>query len=118
MVKESNRVKAYRPRAAHKDGCLCSVCKSKRSKLEIPEVVAEPVVIAPPPPPVEVRLGTLNTKDLFVLNGLRYRVGEKTSELCVCAQLVWRSNGPNPGDQTWGLVKIVSLGFDKMVKPV
>lgn len=119
MVKESEQKKAYHPRAAHKEGCLCGVCKSKRVKLAIvePEVVAEPEIIVPPPP-AKVRLGTLNTRDLFELNGQRYRVGEVTGELSVCALLIFRNNGPDPADQSWALVKTVSMGKATMVQPV
>jgi len=107
---------AGKTRVPHKEGCLCVVCKAKRAKLVA--TVLAPVAPPPPPIPTEVSLGTLNTKDLFVLNGLRYRVGEKTPECLVCNQLTFRSNGPSPAEQCWLVVKTVSLGFSTIVKPI
>lgn len=95
-------------RAPHKEGCMCAVCVKKRAKLESPILVK----------PTAVRLDTLNTRELFELNGKRYRVGEKTPECVVCNQLSWLDNGPLPTDKMWRVVQTVSLGTSTVVKPI
>ena len=75
-------------RAPHKAGCMCVVCKAKRAKLEIPEVLAEPEIVAPPPlpPPLpaRVRLDSLCMAAKFLFGGQKHRVGDKLEGLVVC----------------------------------
>ena len=99
MVKDSERKKAYQPRAPHKEGCMCAVCKAKRNKgishQIIPEVVAPPIeleIVAPPPPPpppppTEVRLDSLPVGTKFLLGGQECRAGEKVDGVVVCYNL-------------------------------
>ena len=126
MVKASERVKAYHPRAPHKEGCMCAPCKTKR---EVGEVIAQPtgeaapslvtrIVNVIPPEKDPVMLGSLKTKDLFKLDGLRHRVGEITPEVIVCHQLSWVANGPAPSDNYWRVLKSKSLGTSTMVIPI
>ena len=75
---------AGRTRAAHKDGCMCAVCKGIRAKMEAP---VEPEIIAPPPPPTEVRLDSVPSAAKFELGGKEYRVGEKFEGMVVCYNL-------------------------------
>jgi len=80
MVKESERKKAYHPRAPHKEGCLCGPCKAKRGVGE---------EISPPPDePVlttitEVRLDSLPSKAKFMLNGQAHMVKEHVEGMVV-----------------------------------
>jgi len=119
MVKQEERTRAYHPRAPHKPECMCAPCKTKRGVGEVlppeAEVIAAP---APPPPPAMVNIGSLRTKRQFEYNGQRYRVGEMSGEVAVCAQLVFRNNGPDPADQYWGVQKTVSLGYATLVQPL
>ena len=117
MIKESERKRAYRPRAAHKEGCLCAPCKQKRGvgKVNLPlelETISQEI---PSTPPAEIALGSLGTKALFEYNGLRYRVGETTPEVTICQQLTWLDNGP---DSFWQVKKVISFGLAIMVKPI
>lgn len=112
-MKESERKRPYRPRAPHKEDCNCPPCVAKRGK--------PPVVSNHPEQPKavsQVQLGTLVTRALFELKGQRYRVGEVTGELSVCALLFFRNNGPDPADQYWAVLKTVSLGKATMVMPI
>lgn len=116
-MKESERKRPYRPRAPHKEGCQCSGCKVKRG--EGKKASAPPEVKTEQPKAVsQVQLGTLVTRALFELKGQRYRVGEVTGELSVCALLFFRNNGPDPADQYWAVLKTVSLGKATMVMPI
>ena len=90
MVKESERRKDYRPRAPHKEGCMCAMCKSKRGAGEgLVPPPAEPEIIAPPPlPPTEVRLDSLPITAKFELGGQKYQVGERVESMAVICNLV------------------------------
>jgi len=95
MVKKSERVKAYHPRVPHKEGCMCAVCGSKRLKLEAlvePEVVIEPEIVAPPPPPTEVRLDSLPIPDKFMLGGQEHLVRERVEDMVLICNLVTSEN--------------------------
>lgn len=94
MVKESKRKKAYHPRASHKEGCMCAVCKAKRVKQEVPaliepeisEVLVKPEILIPPPP-TEVRLDSLLNATKFMLGGQEHLVKEKVEGMVVCYNL-------------------------------
>lgn len=81
------------PRAPHKEGCICVVCKAKRAKLEAPpesEMAVEPEIIIaspPPSPPTEVRLDSLPIATKFELSGQENRVGEMIEGMVVCYNL-------------------------------
>jgi len=120
MVSKENRTREYHARAPHKEGCMCAPCKTKRGVGEV--IKLPPAPDTPPPAAVieaaaEVPVGSLQAKDLFELNGQRHRVGEKTGEICICAQLAFRS-GSVPGEDSWALVKTVSLGYATRVIPI
>lgn len=93
--------------------------KAEKPKVDIPKAPFVTRVETLLPPEVEpVRLDSLNTRDLFNLNGKRYRVGEKAADCVVCHQLSFRSNGPSPADQMWMVINTVSLSLGTMVKPI
>ena len=114
MVSKDNRIKEYHPRAPHKEGCLCSPCKSKRGVGEV--ITLPPEVIAPEP--VTVRLDALKTANCFEYQGKRYRVGDKTPETIICQEITWVINGPLPSDKQWKVMKVLGLNPAIMVKPV
>lgn len=82
MVKESERKRAYRPRAPHKEGCACVVCIAKRAPLAEIEVK-----ISPPPPPTEVRLDSIPISTKFELAGQECLVKERVEGMVVCYNL-------------------------------
>lgn len=111
-MKESNRVKPYHPRAAHKEGCLCAACKRTRAKLASPPPTPEPLLgqletIPPPPtpaPPVMVRIDSLAPKARFKLRGHEHMVKEYVEGMVVCYNLAEQN--------------AATLGGSTMVEPI
>ena len=89
MVKESERKRPYRPRAPHKEGCECGVCKSHlKVETVAPPFFQGPLVITPasppPPPPTRVRIDSLAPTMQFTSEGVKYQVNEKIEGMIVC----------------------------------
>lgn len=104
MVRESERIRPYRPRRPHEDGCQCTVCKAVRGKATMgvqpePAPVTEPAQVLPSVVPAS----SLKSKDIFEFAGKTYRAG--VSKDCILGV-----NTAEPGAVP------VTLGLNTMVK--
>ena len=86
VVKESERKKPYHLRGPHKEGCLCGVCKRKRTTQEVSPPF-QLTTIPPPPPPVEVRLDSLRVKARFKIGKQEHLIKEHIEGMVVCYNL-------------------------------
>ena len=100
-------VKKGVPRAPHKEGCLCVICKAKHREVSSP--LPELRIILPPSPEpapekIEARLDSLPNASKFELGGQQHVVKEGVEGMVVCYNLAINDT--------------VTLGGSTMVKPI